>query len=136
MSTTLTVMSLRVAVAEPAARGIQRFELRHPEGAELPAFTAGAHIRIKTPSGAMRQYSLSNDPAERDRYVIAVKREGNGRGGSLSLVDGVRRPVDENGRARGQFVSTGIRPSFIPRLEAHGVRLPASAFRERIMLKD
>jgi phthalate 4,5-dioxygenase reductase component len=90
MSTTPTVMSLRVAVAEPAARGIQRFELRHPEGAELPAFTAGAHIRIKTPSGAMRQYSLSNDPAERDRYVIAVKREGNGRGGSLSLVDGVR----------------------------------------------
>ena len=90
MSTTPTVMSLRVAVAEPAARGIQRFELRHPEGAELPAFTAGAHIRIKTPSGAMRQYSLSNDPAERDRYVIAVKREGDGRGGSLSLVDGVR----------------------------------------------
>lgn len=83
-------MSLRVSRAEPAARGIQRFELRHPEGAELPAFTAGAHIKIKTLSGATRQYSLSNDPSERDRYVIAVKREGNGRGGSLSLVDGVK----------------------------------------------
>jgi pilus assembly protein CpaF len=44
--------------------------------------------------------------------------------------------VDENGRARGHFVATGIRPSFIPRLESHGVRLPASAFRERIMLRD
>jgi len=83
-------MTLRVERAEPAARGIQRFELRHPEGTELPPFTAGAHIRIKTPNGAMRQYSLSNNPAERDRYVIAVKREGDGRGGSLSLVDGVR----------------------------------------------
>lgn len=85
-----SVMTLRVAIAERAARGIQRFELRHPDGADLPPFTAGAHIRVKTPSGAMRQYSLSNDPAERERYVIAVKREGNGRGGSLSLVDGVR----------------------------------------------
>ena len=44
--------------------------------------------------------------------------------------------VDENGRATGNFVSTGIRPSFIPRLESHGIRLPASAFRERIMLRD
>jgi pilus assembly protein CpaF len=44
--------------------------------------------------------------------------------------------VDENGRAVGQFVSTGIRPTFIPRLESHGVRLPASAFRERVMLRD
>lgn len=83
-------MALRVERAEPAARGIQRFELRHPEGAPLPPFSAGAHIKVRTPSGAMRQYSLANDPAERHRYVIAVKREGHGRGGSVSLVDGVR----------------------------------------------
>ncbi len=44
--------------------------------------------------------------------------------------------VDENGRAVGHFQSTGVRPSFIPRLEANGVRLPASAFRERTMLRD
>jgi len=44
--------------------------------------------------------------------------------------------VDENGRGVGHFAATGIRPSFIPRLESHGVRLPASAFRERIMLRD
>lgn len=83
-------MTLRVVRSEPAARGIQCFELRHPDGANLPPFTAGAHIRLRTPSGALRQYSLSNDPAERDRYVIAVKREAQGRGGSRSLVDEVR----------------------------------------------
>jgi len=44
--------------------------------------------------------------------------------------------VDENGRAVGFFQSTGIRPTFISRLEANGIRLPASAFRERIMLRD
>ncbi len=44
--------------------------------------------------------------------------------------------VDESGRAYGRFVATGIRPAFMSRLEAAGVRLPSSAFRERVMLED
>ena len=48
----------------------------------------------------------------------------------------VQEGVDENGRCVGHFLSTGIRPSFMDRLESSGVRLPASAFRERIMLQD
>ncbi len=44
--------------------------------------------------------------------------------------------VDENGRAFGKFVATGVRPAFMPRLEAAAVRLPTSAFRERVMMED
>jgi pilus assembly protein CpaF len=44
--------------------------------------------------------------------------------------------IDENGRAFGKFVATGIRPTFMDRLESAGVRLPASAFRQRVMLED
>jgi len=44
--------------------------------------------------------------------------------------------IDETGTARGQFSSTGIRPTFMDKLEAAGVRLPSSAFRERVMLQD
>jgi pilus assembly protein CpaF len=44
--------------------------------------------------------------------------------------------VDENGRAYGKFIATGIRPGFMSRLEQAGVRLPSSAFRERVMLED
>ncbi|MBN1394262.1 MAG: CpaF family protein [Pirellulales bacterium] len=44
--------------------------------------------------------------------------------------------VDESGRTYGKFVATGIRPMFMPRLEAAGVRLPSSAFRERVMMED
>lgn len=44
--------------------------------------------------------------------------------------------IDESGRARGRFIASGIRPSFMDRLEQSGVRLPASAFRERVMLED
>jgi pilus assembly protein CpaF len=44
--------------------------------------------------------------------------------------------IDENGRAFGRFMATGVRPSFMDRLESAGVRLPASAFRQRVMLED
>ena len=64
---------------------ICEFELRHPDGGRLPAFRAGAHISVETPSGFMRSYSLVNDEIETYRYVVAVKRETTGRGGSLSM---------------------------------------------------
>lgn len=44
--------------------------------------------------------------------------------------------MDESGRAYGRFVAHGIRPTFMPRLEAAGVRLPSSAFRGRVMMQD
>lgn len=64
------------------ARNIHAFELSDPDGRELPPFTAGAHIDVHIAPGLIRQYSLCNDPAERHRYVIAVLRDDNGRGGS------------------------------------------------------
>jgi phthalate 4,5-dioxygenase reductase subunit len=83
-------MTLIVSSAEQVAEGIFSYELRDPNHADLPPFTAGAHLTIQVPSGALRSYSLCNDPAERDRYVITVKREENGRGGSKSLADHIR----------------------------------------------
>lgn len=74
---------------EIIARDVYLFELRYPLGAALPPFDAGSHIALQVPSGAMRQYSLCNDPFETDRYAIAVKREAEGRGGSLSLTEQV-----------------------------------------------
>ncbi len=82
--------ALQVVRSEAAAAGIQLFELCDPAGGELPAFGPGSHLTIRVPSGANRHYSLCNDPHERDRYVIAVKREEGGRGGSISLIDGTR----------------------------------------------
>jgi phthalate 4,5-dioxygenase reductase subunit len=83
-------LTLRVARAEKVAADIHSFELRRPSGGELPPFTAGAHVTVKSRSGSLRKYSLCNDPAERDRYVIAVRRDPAGRGGSVDLVDHTR----------------------------------------------
>ncbi|GGF30235.1 iron-sulfur protein [Aliidongia dinghuensis] len=82
--------TLRVARAEPVADGIHLFELRAPDGGPLPAFTPGAHLNVRVPNGHFRNYSICNDANERDRYVIAVKRESGGRGGSISLIDKMR----------------------------------------------
>jgi pilus assembly protein CpaF len=46
-----------------------------------------------------------------------------------------QRGVDEQGKAYGHFSCTGVRPSFMDRLESAGIRLPPSAFREQIMLE-
>lgn len=85
-----TERSLRIARATDVADGIRSFELVDPHNEKLPPFTPGAHLRVRTPLGALRKYSLCNDPAERHRYVIAVKRDAAGRGGSMSMVDGTK----------------------------------------------
>lgn len=85
-------LSLRVRRITYEAIGINSYELVDPNGADLPAFTAGSHIDVHLPSGMVRQYSLSNDPAERHRYVIAVLRETNGKGGSRAMHDMVHVP--------------------------------------------
>ncbi len=84
------MMPLRVTRSDKIADGIHLLEFRDPAGKTLPPFTAGAHIGIHTPSGLLRKYSLCNDPAEHDRYLVAIKREANGRGGSINLIDAVK----------------------------------------------
>src|ERR1700730_14265631 len=44
--------------------------------------------------------------------------------------------IDQNGRAFGQLEATGVRPTFVPRLEAAGIKLPTNLFQERVLLRD
>ncbi len=44
--------------------------------------------------------------------------------------------IDQNGRAFGQFEATGVRPTFVNRLEAAGIKLPSNLFQERVLLRD
>jgi phthalate 4,5-dioxygenase reductase component len=78
---------LKVTVVRKSlvADDIYLFELRAASGGDLPPFTAGAHITVTTPGGQKRRYSLCNDSIDADRYVIAVKQEKSGRGGSLNM---------------------------------------------------
>ncbi len=85
-----TPLVLRIARIDDVARDIRAFELRLPDAAPLPPFTPGAHVKVRVPSGVLRRYSLCNAADDRGRYVITVKRDAQGQGGSMSLVDGAR----------------------------------------------
>ena len=80
----------RVQSVHQEALGIRSYELAPVNAAGFPPFAAGAHIDVKVPNGISRNYSLCNPPGESHRYLIAVKREDAGRGGSISLYDNVR----------------------------------------------
>lgn len=68
------------------AENIFSLELRPVGASILPAFAAGAHLDVRIPgTDLVRQYSLLNDPQERDRYVLAIQREQPSRGGSEAL---------------------------------------------------
>lgn len=84
-------LRVRVACITRVATDIQAYELVSPDGGSLPAFEPGAHLDVHTPRGHVRQYSLCNDAQETHRYVIAVQREPQGRGGSIALHDTVRQ---------------------------------------------
>ena len=79
-----------VETVEDGGPDIKVFTLRDPDCWELPPFRPGAHIDLYLPGGLVRTYSLCNDPADNRRYVVAVKRERAGRGGSIALQDEVK----------------------------------------------
>ena len=75
-------LTVRLTQIRLEADAVVSYEFRAPGQAQLPPFSAGAHIDLFLPNGMTRSYSLLNDPHERQRYLIAVQREVNGRGGS------------------------------------------------------
>lgn len=109
-------LTLAVTAIRAEARDVMSFELRHPEGRPLPAFSAGAHIEVSPPARpgvsrkvvSVRHYSLCNSPSETDRYLIAVGRASNGRGGSQAMHELLRAGATLKASApRNNFVLVG-----------------------------
>ena len=83
-------LALRIVQMRYEAQTIVSLELAQPDGGELPPFTAGAHVDLQLSPGCTRSYSLLNDQAERLRYVIAVHRDPDSRGGSRAVHESLR----------------------------------------------
>lgn len=80
-----SVIRVRISQIRREADDILSFEFVRPGGEDLPVFSAGSHIHVEIGDGLKRQYSLCNDPSETHRYLIAVLREEEGRGGSKAM---------------------------------------------------
>ncbi|MET8982207.1 PDR/VanB family oxidoreductase [Streptomyces sp. NPDC004539] len=95
MSTHDTVVH---AITLASAAGTSRlYELRAADPATpLPAFEPGAHIDVYLGPTLIRQYSLLNSPDEYGRYLICVRRDDTGRGGSTAM----HRDITVGGRLR------------------------------------
>jgi ferredoxin-NADP reductase len=76
---------LRVRQVTWEAEGIVSLRLVHPDGLELPAWEAGAHIDLILPTGLVRQYSLCGDVDDPYSYRVSVLKEPNSRGGSREI---------------------------------------------------
>ena len=94
------LLALRINEAQLLNPFIRLLRLGAADGSALPGYSAGAHIKVQVtlPDGqtGWRQYSLINfgtavaATAAPTEYIIAVRREDSGRGGSRWMHDHVR----------------------------------------------
>lgn len=82
MSIRLLMAARVVGVAQPApdVRALTFAPVHRPS---FPPFTAGDHIQIQHENGLRRDYSLISSPGDTSTYRVAVRRDDNGRGGSV-----------------------------------------------------
>lgn len=114
MNTEAKPLHLYVKEKREIATNIYEFDLRAIGDEPLPPFTAGSHISVKTPSGRTNKYSLCNSVEETNRYVIAVKRDEDGRGGSISMADDVQIGMTLEALSPvNVFEMTNIRPEYV-----------------------
>jgi ferredoxin-NADP reductase len=90
-------LAVRVAEVVPVNDLVTRFRFVARDGGLLPAFSGGAHTVVEMDDHGTRRmnpYSLMSDPADTSGYEISVRRDDQGRGGSLFMHRHVR-PGDE-----------------------------------------
>jgi tetrachlorobenzoquinone reductase len=96
-------IAVRVERSVPIAKDALLLEFASLNG-PLPQATPGAHIDVHVPGMGLRQYSLVTPLCSATSYVIAVKREAAGRGGSVWLHDEARVGTELSiGRPRNNF---------------------------------
>ncbi len=88
-----TKLAVRVAEVVKVNDLITRFRFVSRDGSDLPAFSGGAHTVVEMDDHGLRRlnpYSLMSDPEDRAGYEISVRRDDQGRGGSLYMHNHVK----------------------------------------------
>lgn len=81
-------IEVEVSAVVPLNELVTRFEFKRRDGKPFPPFSAGAHTVVEMNDGGrtrLNPYSLMSDPADSSIYAISVRRDDEGRGGSLYM---------------------------------------------------
>lgn len=81
-------IAVRVTDVTPLNELVTRFRFEPVAGGLLPTFSGGAHTVVEMMDGDTRRmnpYSLMSDPFDQSAYTISVRRDDEGRGGSLFM---------------------------------------------------
>lgn len=110
---------LVVTGRQECAEGVISLTLADPNGAQLPAWTPGAHVDVLLGDTLVRQYSLCGPPGDQRTWRIGVLLDPAGRGGSRRLhevlqvgapvtVRGPRNHFPLHAASRYVFIAGGI----------------------------
>lgn len=86
-------INVTVSAVVPLNELVTRFEFKRTDGALFPTFSGGAHTVVEMKDGDLTRlnpYSLMSDPMDQDTYAISVRRDDEGRGGSLFMHNNVK----------------------------------------------
>ena len=81
-------INVTVTAVVPLNELVTRFEFKRTDEGLLPTFSGGAHILVEMRDGEtprINPYSLMSDPMDQNTYAISVRRDDEGRGGSLYM---------------------------------------------------
>jgi len=79
---------VKVTEITPLNELVTRFRFERVDGGQLPTFSGGAHTVVEMQDGGITRlnpYSLMSDPFDQSSYTISVRRDDQGRGGSLFM---------------------------------------------------
>ena len=86
-------INVTVTAVVPLNELVTRFEFKRTDEGLLPTFSGGAHILVEMRDGEtprINPYSLMSDPMDQNTYAISVRRDDEGRGGSLYMHNKLR----------------------------------------------
>ena len=86
-------INVTVSAVVPLNELVTRFEFKRTDGALFPTFSGGAHTVVEMKDDGLTRlnpYSLMSDPQDQQTYAISVRRDDEGRGGSLFMHNNVK----------------------------------------------
>ena len=90
-------IEVTVDAVVPVNELITRFEFKRRDGQQFPPYSGGAHTVVEMKDGdntRLNPYSLMSNPTDLSRYAISVRRDDQGRGGSMFMHRNVKAGDD------------------------------------------